>query len=104
METQDFKTAFDKFVVDAQAIVDQDRNNRFPTLPRNVLSVEPGRRYMKIVTNYGTNKSVYCFVDSTNGDILKAATWRAPAKHARGNVFTSKASDAVNHYGAHYLR
>jgi len=22
-----------------------------------------------------------------NGDVLKSASWRAPAKHARGNIF-----------------
>jgi hypothetical protein len=105
-ETHDFKAALDKFVTDAQVIVDRDRNAKYPTLARNVLSVETGRRYVRVVQSDGTPmcRSVYCFVDTKNGDILKAASWKAPAKHARGNVFTGMARDAVNQYGANYLR
>jgi hypothetical protein len=31
--------------------------------------------------------SAHCFVDIATGDVLKAASWKAPAKHARGNIF-----------------
>jgi hypothetical protein len=47
---------------------------------------------------------VYCFVDLTNGDILKAATWKAPAKHARGNILAVDPMSAVGIGGANYLR
>jgi hypothetical protein len=48
---------------------------------------------------------VHCFVDVTNGDILKAVSWKAPAKGARGNVLTyGEVSEAVSAYGANYLR
>ena len=69
--------------------------------------VKWGRKYAKIITgntrsNYGG--SVFCFVDRTNGDILKAASWKAPAKHARGNVLRADRLNAVGRYGANYLR
>lgn len=32
--------------------------------------------------------SIVCFVDKVTGDIYKPATFRAPAKHARGNVLS----------------
>ena len=47
------------------------------------VTVNNGKRYSKIVYD----GSVYAFVDKTNGDILKPASWNAPAKHARGNLY-----------------
>ena len=35
------------------------------------------------------------------GDLLKAATWKAPAKHARGNIIDGSARFGV--YGPEYL-
>lgn len=73
-----------------------------------VLSVERGRRYARIVKSLdgkGGQRSVHCFVDLTNGDVLKAASWKTPAKHARGNIFAPDGgSSAVGAYGANYLR
>lgn len=55
------------------------------------VTVETGKRYARIVNRYakGEGGSVYCFIDLTNGDILKAASWKAPAKGARGNIFNT---------------
>ena len=98
----EFKTALDRFVSEAQAVCDLYRTQNFPTLPRETLSVDPGRRYVRIWRN-GIQKIAHCFVDSTNGDVLMCATWKAPAKHARGNVYQGQASDSVGPHGAHYL-
>ncbi len=71
------------------------------------LSAEMGRRYVRIVkTLYRdpTNRSVFCFVDTTTGNVLKAAGWKAPAKHARGNIYADdNGAGAVSAYGARYL-
>ena len=32
------------------------------------------------------SRSVYCFINKRNGEILKAAGWRGPAKGSRGSV------------------
>ena len=63
-------------------------------------------KYARIVktTRPGTSRSVHCFVNLENGDILKAASWKAPARHARGNIFDSDRLKAVGAYGANYLR
>lgn len=68
------------------------------------LIAEPGSKYIKIVEEV-PQRSVYCFLDY-DGNIYKAATWRAPAKHVRGNVFEDNFSwgRALNPYGAAYLR
>jgi hypothetical protein len=50
------------------------------------LSVRLGKKYYKIVQD---ESSVYGFVDGV-GNIYKAASWNAPAKHIRGNIFSEK--------------
>jgi hypothetical protein len=56
----------------------------------SVLGYKIGRRYTKIISKrfsddlYG---SAWGFIDMTNGNILKAASWSAPAKNfSRGNI------------------
>lgn len=50
---------------------------------------EPGTKYVKIVSiSGGGSRSVHCFVEKENGNIWRAASWKAPARnHIRGNVF-----------------
>ena len=69
------------------------------------LSLVDGRRYIKIVAHISIHSSsVFAFIDKTNGDILKPATWKAPAKHARGNLFdASSGLGGVGAYGIAYL-
>jgi hypothetical protein len=53
------------------------------------ISVEVGPRYARIAKcDGGTNRSAYGFVDMSTGDLLKAASFRSPAKGARGNALT----------------
>lgn len=48
---------------------------------------ESGKRYVRIVgTLPGGARSAVAFIDQ-NGDILKPAGWKGPAKGVRGNVF-----------------
>ena len=53
------------------------------------IEITEGQRYIKLidVSDFGHGRSVYAFIDKTNGDILKPAGWAGPAKHARGNIF-----------------
>lgn len=44
---------------------------------------ETGRKYHKIIMNANGSRSVSCFVDKKTGEIYKAASFRAPAKHVR---------------------
>ncbi len=74
------------------------------------ISLMAGKRYVRVVESMVvgtvlTQKSVHCFIDTTNGDVLKAAGWKAPAKHARGNIFNEDVGmNGVGIYGANYLR
>jgi hypothetical protein len=46
----------------------------------------PGDRYVRIIHANGGN-SAYAFIEIATGNILKPASWKSPAKHARGNIF-----------------
>ncbi len=67
-----------------------------------------GGRYVKIfLVDRETQKprSVYCFVDKQNGDVLKSASWKAPAKHARGNIWDiHNGLQRMEPHGAAYLK
>jgi hypothetical protein len=76
-------------------------NTSFPTQ----VSYEVGRRYVRVVKFNGCQKSVHCFVDSTNGDILKGS-WKAPvANGVRGNIYADDHGlSCVDWHGPKYLR
>jgi hypothetical protein len=74
-------------------------------------------KWVKLIVqdNGGKDRSVYGFVALQDfetkglgqvkfGDIHKAATWSAPAKHARGNVFNKESWSCCGPYGMAYLR
>lgn len=48
--------------------------------------IDEGRKYYKIVM-VSNQRSVHAFVDKVTGDLYKAATWAAPAKGIRFNLF-----------------
>lgn len=75
-------------------------SKRFKNLDIPVVKIDLGTRYIKLKHQDG----IYCFIDATNGDILKAATWRAPAKHARGNIYKVDWLESFGPYGTKYLR
>ena len=73
------------------------------------LSLKPGSKFIKVVED----NRVWGFVakvDGTHkglpmlkGDILKAAGWRAPAKHSRGSIFDSEMHKSFSWTGPNYL-
>jgi hypothetical protein len=73
------------------------------------LSLAPGRKFIKVVHNNsvwgfvakvdGIHKGVVMF----KGDIMKAAGWRAPAKHSRGSIFDAEMHKSFSWTGPNYL-
>ena len=45
-----------------------------------------GRKYVKLISD----GSVCAFIEKNTGDIYKPASWKAPAKHVRGNIFSKE--------------
>ena len=73
------------------------------------LSLKPGRKFIKVVE--GTR--VWGFVSLVDGehkgapikrgDIMKAESWRAAAKHSRGSIFDSEMHKSFSWTGPNYL-
>ena len=85
-----------------------DYHRSFPSNKDMELSLVAGRKFVKVVRE----NSVWGFIAKKDGehkglpmkkgDVFKAASWRAPAKHGRGTIFT----DNTNWYqwtGPNYL-
>lgn len=101
-----FETRLATFVEGCERIAEDNRARSFPNVPIDTFHVIKGKRYVKIARGRGPgDMSVHVFVDKTNGDVLKAAGWKAPAKHARGNIYNEdNGLGCMGPYGAAYLR
>lgn len=73
----------------------------FSKLPVPKFTVRDGQRYIRVFRD----NSCYAFIDKTNGDVLMPASYKAPAKHARGNIFNDdNGLDCTGPYGIAYLK
>lgn len=72
--------------------------------------LDGGTKFLRITI---PRQGVYCFVATEDGqskelgsykegDIFKAASWKAPAKHVRGNIYTDLSK--CRHYGMEYIK
>lgn len=107
MNQEKFDIALRVFVEGCQNIHTDYMACEFPNMAPDEITSKIGKRYAKIIRTHVANngRSVHCFVDITNGDVLKAASWKAPAKHARGNIFDEHDGlKNMNEYGPAYLR
>jgi hypothetical protein len=57
-----------------------------------------GRKYYKVVMLTSGNRSVHCFVNKTTGDVLKSASWNAPAKGVRYNLLNKESRENCYRY------
>jgi hypothetical protein len=109
---QEYEAALEIFLAEVRRISGTHREKcfpSFPSLPPTTFTAKKGKRYTRIIRSYDSgirdDVSVHCFVDQTNGDVLKAASWKAPAKGARGNIYNSDhGAGAMTPYGAKYLK
>ena len=103
---QNIEERINGFVHQLQRLLNEHYAEFYKTLTPPTVTVEWGRRYARIVKDSGNDKIVHSFIDLATGDILKAASWAAPAKKARGSVFNADygVGSAVNVYGAQHLR
>lgn len=96
-----FEEHLEIFVKGCQMISDNHMERHAANLEKPVISYTEGKRYVKLIRR----DSVHCFVDKRNGDVLKAAGWSAPAKHARGNIFDDhNGLRWMGEYGPAYLK
>jgi hypothetical protein len=88
-----FEGALTRFVENVQARFDAYRARNCPNNSRNVVTVVKGRRYVRLFVGVSNDlsRSCHCFVDTTNGDILKPDSYKKPAPRARGNIYDAPA-------------
>ena len=96
----DFDSALNRLVENIHKDYDGWRGNvsynHGDNFDRAKITIKSGRKFIKIIRD----TSVWGFVakaDGTHkgvpmkmGDVLKAASYNAPAKHTRGNIFDNK--------------
>lgn len=99
----------DQFIAAVQEHTNAYTAKNFKSLqPAQITAPAPwGAKFIRIVRGDvdGVSRSVHCFINRSNGDILMAAGWKAPAKHARGNIFADDLGmSCMDPYGPRYLR
>lgn len=90
---------------EAQPLLTGYYQSRLRNLPIPELTVKFGQKYAQVWN--GT--IIWAFIALADeptkaqvvGDLLKPASWRAPAKHSRGNILTGSAS--FGPYGPSYM-
>ncbi|SDK44702.1 DUF7717 family protein [Bradyrhizobium ottawaense] len=97
----DLKVAVESFFEGCRQISDKHMDANYPKLAKPVFELE------ELIVRYRIKRdgSAFAFVDKKTGDVLKAAGWSTPAKHARGNVFDEhNGLKQIGPYGPAYLR
>lgn len=101
MRTAAFDAALATFVAGVESIYTKYMDEHFALNHRETFRLEHGKARVRVVKG----DSVYCFVEYSTGDVMKAAGWKAPAKHARGNIFAADHGlTNMGPYGPAYLR
>ena len=101
--------SFDK-AMDNLLVKIQDNYNNWSANPRTLdLKLKKGRKFIKVVED----NRVWGFISLVDGehkgapikvgDIMKAESWRAAAKHSRGSIFDKEFHKSFSWTGPNYL-
>jgi hypothetical protein len=98
---RDLKRHIELFFEGVKRISTDHMQANFPTLSLPVFELQELNKRYRIIRDH----SAFCFVDKATGDVLKSASWAAPAKHARGNIYDEhNGLSRITPYGVEYLR
>ena len=102
-----FEEALNKWLERASNIRKQEYL-RSGYIMNDILEIDPkGKKYLRIKSRNINQPSgfgyAFCFIDKSNGNVLKPAGWQKPAPQPRGNIYT-EGKEGVNAYEANYLR
>ena len=104
--TKEFGVALEKWLEGCKRVSDAyyERNN-FTNLTRPTFEGKSGKKFVKVIRKELISGPVHSFIDMSNGDIYKPASWNARAKHVRGNIFKNEAEQVLDENGfVRYLR
>jgi len=101
----DFATAMTAFTAALDATLAQVNEKMSMPDYYAPVTLESGSKNIRVVSAARGSRSVYCFIRKSDGAILKAAGWKAPAKGERGNIFNPDTYKNLDAYGQWmYLR
>jgi hypothetical protein len=84
-------------IIETHPLAFQAWFNRAQIIAKAPLTLQKGKKYLRIIKDH----YAFCFIDQ-NGKVLKAASWKTPAKHPRGNIFVV-GEEGISEYGGIYL-
>jgi hypothetical protein len=92
---------FEGFIGQCSDLLKEYYESKFPTLGVPEIKIYVGGKYYKVAKRDNSlNESVWFFVDKEEGNIWKAASWKAPAKNfPRGNILTDSPKDVIGIHG-----
>lgn len=106
----DFETQLNGFITGAQKVIDDYFAKNYPNQGRKLV-LERGQKNIRVVAKDVFNGAVtdhgsaWAFIEIRTGDIMKPASYKAPAKHARGNIMEDGFGvKYITPYGPNYLR
>ena len=110
----EFGTSFDDAMTNLLENIQADYDNfrdgcKYGSMKKMNLSLKKGRKFIKVIEG----NRVWGFVSLVDGehkgapikvgDIMKAAGWRAAAKHSRGSIFDAEMHKSFSWTGPNYL-
>jgi hypothetical protein len=102
----DFDTAIKNWVNLLQDMWKEYFAKHYTNLQPPKVELQPGSKFIKVIMADNSQRSVYCFIDKSNGNILKPAGWKAPEpkRIPRGNIFGDNPLEGCNVHSVAYLR
>jgi hypothetical protein len=98
----------ENFINEVDSKIESYYETNLKNLPKPMIQIELGNKFIKIISGL----SVWGFISRVDGnlkgspikkgDLLKPASYKAPAKHARGNIIDGTAKYGV--YGPDYIK
>jgi len=112
---ESFEDALEGFRAAAEGILrNHFRRNEYTFAVPVILIAKGGRKYAKLIRSENDpvtgerrsySESVHSFVDKATGEIFMPASFRAPAKHARGSIYRDNGRDSMSDSASiRYLR
>lgn len=86
-------TALEHFIAKVDEMYLNYRNTRFPNDKfEEKLSYKVNSKYIRVTHTMSNGQTmVFCFIDSTNGNVLFPSGWKKPdLKNPRGNLFSEQ--------------
>jgi len=111
----ELEIAINDFVANLQSKMNEYYDKHLSSLNKPKIDIEYKEKWCKIVKSDCSSSSVYAWIALQNfetkelgpvvaGDIHKPASWKKPAKHARGTVLNEATWQCAGPYAIEYLK